>query len=809
MALSNILLNTNDQGKYTNTERWKRLGVNYVNCGTMTCDNMQTGLMDCSTMFINGQPFTGGVTGPTGPAGSGGPICSKRYNVDMSSNPEPLGPGLIVTAASTQSPNTFYIPLILSTGLGIASAYDIDPDNYLTFNGTDSFTVNIEGSYNIGTNIPCLNYAGNSPQSIFTQILINGQSIFGGPPGYTDACTPIMSFSGTPVDPAFDSGCILDASTNMYLNVGDIISFSVWVGGVDEIVLSFIGSVWVNLISSGGAIGPTGPAGPTGSTGPQGISGTPQTEGFNVHLDSDQTPGANTNIENWAFDYSSQYYTSPNLDLALGIYTAPISGSYSIDFFQTDASAVIVVNGSPVSQAIDYATNQVIYLTSGDEVTVQSSSGGTISKLNGGSIGTWWSMSLQSSGPQGPTGPAGPTPQFEGICVHLDADLTYTADTNVTNYSVDYSAQFYTNSNFNLLTGEYTVPEDGYYNIQLSQGNDVFNFYVVYDGTPLQGPNGGDGSGMLQFTPYLLNGNVLTIRASTSGTIPKLNGSSSSINYCLSITKISGTTAGPAGPTGPAGTAPAYQGIMVHLDADLSYPDPDVDVVGWAIDYSAQFYNDGNFDLGNGVYNVPSSGKYLVSFNSSTYTRLYIAVNGSAVCSMGTGDESKTVTAVINVLEEDQITVRSYNSGGNMDKLNSQGSIGTWLSISKQVTASSSGISMICLSSGNTSITTGDYIGQNLVNASPFYAQVIVARAGYVSNMYCELEFAPGPATGWTFFLNKNGSGILSASINNSSTTGNSGNTAVLVSPGDVLVVQVTESGSPATGACNISYLIS
>ena len=698
MSLANIILPAGNNGAYSGTDSWKRIGLNYINSGTSTCDNLQANFIDCQTLYVNNTPYSPGVTGPTGPAGPSGPQCTKRYNVDMSSNPEPLGPGLIVTAASTQSPNTFYIPLTLSTGLGIASGYDIDPDAYVTFNGTDSFTVNIAGSYNIGTNIPTLNYTGNPAVSIFTQILINGQSIFGGPPGYTDACTPIMSFAGTPVDPAFDSGCILDASTNMYLNPGDIISFALWVGGSNEIVLSFIGCVWINLVASSGgsgATGPTGPTGPTGATGPTGVtgptgpSGTPQSEAFNVHLSSDQTPGANTNIGNWAFDYNASYFTSPNLDLVTGEFTCPVTGAYLIEFFQSATYGFIVINGVQVSNGSNVAS-QVIYLTSGDIVSLQIGTGSTINKLDNGTISCWWSMSLQSSGPAGPTGPVGPTgpsglPFFEGICAHLDTDLVYTADTDITGYAADFSSNFYTNANFNLSTGEYTVPENGYYTILLSNGNDIVNYYIALNGTPLQGGNGGDGSCLLQITPYLLSGDVITVRSLQSGTIVKLNGSSpAGISYCLSVTRAGGIQ-GPTGPTGPSGVT--FDGFCVHLDADISPYTADTPVAPLNYDFSSNFYTSPNLDLGTGGWTVGETGYYNILVSSDNNNmRAYVAVNGTPIQGAYYGDQNTLIQITPYLVANDVVTIQGAQGGGSINKLNATTppSINWCWSVSKQ-----------------------------------------------------------------------------------------------------------------------------
>ena len=163
-----------------------------------------------------------------------------------------------------------------------------------------------------------------------------------------------------------------------------------------------------------GSTGPTGLDGPTGSTGPIGPTGAGVVtfEGFSVHLDGDLISyAANTDIAPWNFNESSKFYTSSNLNLVTGIYTAPQTGKYLVttSLKQGGVQIGIVVNGT---KAIESATNtvetHVLNLTASDTLSLQTD---VISSLyKGGSpnpIYTVWTVTL-IEGVQGQTGPTGP-----------------------------------------------------------------------------------------------------------------------------------------------------------------------------------------------------------------------------------------------------------------------------------------------------------------------------------------------------------------------------------------------------------------
>lgn len=127
-----------------------------------------------------------------------------------------------------------------------------------------------------------------------------------------------------------------------------------------------------------------------------GISTNDSFEGFNVHLDADQSVLGNTNIGNWAFDFNDAYFTSPNLNLTSGVYTVPTTGKYYIQFTNSASNAFIVVNDVQIStDTLAGPINQIINLTSGDTVSVQMVGDNDLDKLNNGTIATYWSMSLQ------------------------------------------------------------------------------------------------------------------------------------------------------------------------------------------------------------------------------------------------------------------------------------------------------------------------------------------------------------------------------------------------------------------------------
>lgn len=118
------------------------------------------------------------------------------------------------------------------------------------------------------------------------------------------------------------------------------------------------------------------------------------------------------------------------------------------------------------------------------------------------------------------SGPAssGTTPApvaFEGICVHLAADISIPQDTPITNWAVSESAQFYTNSSFNLTTGEYQVAREGHFNLEASLYPVNNSFYFAVNGIPIakEFSPGATGSVTMAITAYFDQNDIITLRS--------------------------------------------------------------------------------------------------------------------------------------------------------------------------------------------------------------------------------------------------------------------------------------------------------
>jgi hypothetical protein len=185
---------------------------------------------------------------------------------------------------------------------------------------------------------------------------------------------------------------------------------------------------------STGSVGPTGFTGPTGPTGSAGIPGPTgpapvlaPLEGISVHLDNDLISySPNTDIGPWNYDFSSNFFTSPNFNLTTGVYTVPQTGKYLIDVSIDPINSIITINGSQLVQSGFGDENIVLYLVESDTISIQIQYVSTLEKLESGNISTWLSItslegvqgptgfvgttgSIGPTGPTGSTGPIGPT----------------------------------------------------------------------------------------------------------------------------------------------------------------------------------------------------------------------------------------------------------------------------------------------------------------------------------------------------------------------------------------------------------------
>ena len=82
---------------------------------------------------------------------------------------------------------------------------------------------------------------------------------------------------------------------------------------------------------------------------------------------------------------------------------------------------------------------------------------------------------------------------FVGINVHLEFSYNYVEGTNMGNWSISNSTIFYSNAAFDLDTGVFTAPQNGYYNVQAqAQTIDATFELLVNSILRLSVPNSGD-----------------------------------------------------------------------------------------------------------------------------------------------------------------------------------------------------------------------------------------------------------------------------------------------------------------------------
>jgi len=150
-----------------------------------------------------------------------------RFNVDPTSNPDPLIGGLTVTSAETAGFN-FALPLSTNQGsLGLGTPISYDPNNHLTLNGS-TITCNKTGNYEMSLQLNILSNVVTPNNICLSQVVNVGENIFSGPPGVTAGST-FVPLNSTPVGAAFNIGSLITGSAIVHLNAGDQIDLKFYV----------------------------------------------------------------------------------------------------------------------------------------------------------------------------------------------------------------------------------------------------------------------------------------------------------------------------------------------------------------------------------------------------------------------------------------------------------------------------------------------------------------------------------------------------------------------------------------------------
>lgn len=431
-------------------------------------------------------------------------------------------------------------------------------------------------------------------------------------------------------------------------------------------------------------------------------------EGFNVHLPLDLAfpiNSAGEKLTGWVADFSPQFYTSPNL--SAGIYTAPSDGHYLIKFGGAGSPYVAVtVNDVPIQsnfEEIQGLIENVLYLSEGDQVSivVATNLAVTFFKLNDGvdlspfPISTYWSITLLNSGS------SSSTPEFEGISVYIPNEYSYISGDNIAPWAADLSG-FYTNDNFNLTTGEYTVPKAGNYLINAKLECQGQNLEVYVNGTLLISGKSGDAGGILNNINHYNKDDIITFQLPDDATIYAYSGLAR-WGSVMSITRINSSP-----------DISSFKGISVVLDSDITYTFPNL-IGNWATPESI-YYSDSSFDLSTGIFTVPESGNYQFTLNVAInmgYPNMQVLINGTPkqeYITSGGGNDSNTFTGTFYLNQNDTLSFR-FTDDTTVYKLISL-EYGTWLNINKlnsNIITSISGQTIV-----ETNILYSEVIGSNI-----------------------------------------------------------------------------------------------
>ena len=150
-----------------------------------------------------------------------------RFEIDPTSNPDPYTGGLIVNSSDTHTPSIFKIPFTVTPDppLDLGSGFAHDPENNFTFNplvDNTIITCNKTGYYKVSL---CMQVLSNllTPFNIsIAQVLLNGQEIFGAPPGLS-AGGPFINVFSTPIGGIYNLASLDAGAANVLIKQGDVI----------------------------------------------------------------------------------------------------------------------------------------------------------------------------------------------------------------------------------------------------------------------------------------------------------------------------------------------------------------------------------------------------------------------------------------------------------------------------------------------------------------------------------------------------------------------------------------------------------
>jgi hypothetical protein len=185
------------------------------------------------------------------------------------------------------------------------------------------------------------------------------------------------------------------------------------------------------------------------------------------------------------------------------------------------------------------------------------------SPTNTGGIGPTGPAGLSGStgytgytGDIGPTGPVGVT-EFDGISVTLGNDVNYITPNSIGNWTDTYDSSYYTTNDFDLITGDYTVPQDGNFLISFKYSTDTAIAPFIYkNDVLLLTSDVAETQGQISGVFYLEKNDLIYIALNDNCTINAFfnNIPITTLNISL-LEGIIGSTGdvGPTGNTGPKG----------------------------------------------------------------------------------------------------------------------------------------------------------------------------------------------------------------------------------------------------------------
>lgn len=145
-----------------------------------------------------------------------------RFNLDPSSNPDPLIGGLIVNSLSTHLYD-FKIPLTLQNqSLDFANPIHYDPLNHFSLSN-NVITCHKDGYYNISFQFSALSNLLTPNNVCIFQILKDGVNMFSGPPALSSA-NNFCNFASLPFSALFNIGSFSSSSANVHLVNGDTLT---------------------------------------------------------------------------------------------------------------------------------------------------------------------------------------------------------------------------------------------------------------------------------------------------------------------------------------------------------------------------------------------------------------------------------------------------------------------------------------------------------------------------------------------------------------------------------------------------------